>query len=490
MAMEGDRRTAQNPTPKPQGGNRRIDARHSHGNVPVLFRLKNLQRVNAADLENGANSTKFDVDTSPRSTGSREPKRAENPVAAPHANRTDMKSKAEGASVASTTNAAAKPDPVTTPGKHGVSNGVILLVALVAIAFSVGKKMGSSNAARPDSSNSVSVATIPSTTAVTTIDSVETTKINAETPAPSTPEPLVVPTLPTLAKEESPDSAESSSDTKPKLASTKTEEGLLTLEMGVPSKEKDDSPKANDETLSAPLTLVSEANASSASETKSSASSIEAASTDKLSEKEPVTATTNAQVESSNAASPSSTVLTTKTPHTDLESMFQIRANYQSQAAALAKMRQSPPTTVPQTNVAGYQPTYQTPNSVAPSVNQINAQPGSIAAQPVGYGAQERWAPPATQNFSMPTATTANPPSYVGPVATLPSYAQPQFPTGAQSQPTGNATFAQPANQPYVPVYQSPNPSQPNTVGGFTAPPPPAPYVPIGSQFNPEGYSN
>ncbi len=491
MAMEGDRRTAQNPTPKSQGGYRRIDARHSHGNVPVLFRLKNLQKVNAADSANGANPTKFDADSSPRLSSSREPNRAENSVVAPHANRTDVRSKAEGASVASITNATAKPDPVTTPGKHGVSNGVILLVALVAIAFSIGKKMGGSNAARPaSSSSSASVATVPSTTAATTIASAETTKSNAVTPPSSSPEPLVVPTLPALAKEEAPDSTESSSETKPKIASTKTDEGLLTLEMGMSSKEKEDSPKANAETLSAPLTLVSEANASNASEAKSSASSTETASTEKLSQKESVTAPTNVQAESSNAASPSPTVLTTKTPHTDLESMFQIRANYQSQAAALAKMRQSPPSTGPQTNVAGYQPTYQTPNSVAPSINQMNAQLGSVPAQPVGYGGQERPASPAPQNFSMPTTTTANPTPYAGPVATLPSYAQPQYPTGAPSQSTGNATFAQPANQPYVPIYQSPNPSQPNTSGGYAAPAPPTPYVPIGNQFNPEGYAN
>jgi hypothetical protein len=170
--------------------------------------------------------------------------------------------------------------------------------------------------------------------------------------------------------------------------------------------------------------------------------------------------------------------------------MFQIRANYQSQAAAMAKMRQAPPTVSPQNNVAGYQPNYQMQNNFAPSVNQPNIQAGAVPAQPVGYGGQERPAPTTYQNFSMPNATPSNSTMNGGPVATMPGYTQPPYPTGAQYQPAGNATYAQPVNQPYVPIYKQPNPTPTNTTGGFAVPPQPTPYVPIGSQFNPEGYSN
>jgi hypothetical protein len=489
MAMEGDRRTIQNPTSKPESGNRRIDARHSHGNVPILFRLKNLQRVNASGLENGAPPTKFDNETARQSSGSLEPKRTENSVPVSHANRSDAKMKTDGASVASASSpaAAAKTDPVTSPGKHGVSNGVIFLVALVAIAFSIGKKMGSSHATRPASSNSV--ATAPTTTAASTVASVESTTAKEETPSIATPEPLVVPTLPTLAKEETPDSTESSTADTPNFTSTKTEEGLLTLDMGSPSTEKDDTQQSNDESFSVPLTLASDVKAENTWDKNSSAIGLETNSTDGTSDQTSTTTTMSVPTTAGNANAPVSTVLTTTTPNTDLESMFQIRANYQSQAAAMAKMRQAPPTVSPQNNVAGYQPTYQSSNNLVPSSNQPNPQTGTVPALPVGYGGQERLAPPTNQNFSMSNATPSNSTMYSGPVAPMPGYSQyqPQYPTGTQSQP---AAYAQSTNQPYAPSFKQPDPNPTNTTGGFTVPPRPAPYVPIGNQFNPEGYSN
>jgi hypothetical protein len=320
-----------------------------------------------------------------------------------------------------------------------------------------------------------------------------------------TPEPLVVPTLPTLASDKNSGSTEASdapkADDAPKFSTSKSENGLLTLDMGQSLKAKDESAKSDEDSMTVPLTLGDERLDSKASDKPLAAGSLET---------EGATAASSAKASSEPNASaqPNSPLLSTNTPNTDLESMFQIRANYQngmasqSQTAALSKMRQTPPNpglqpnvAGLQPNVAGYQPAYGSQNNPsfnqAPLYNQPNGQTGTIPSQPVGYGGQSR-SPiqtPTYGNPSMPNAAMIATPQYVAPVATMPNYAQSQSQTAPSGPANGNAPYAQPANQPYIPLFK-PADAPPMNTNGFAVPPTTTPYVPIGSQFTPEGYAN
>ena len=506
MATESDRRTSQNSTSKSQNWNRRIDAGHSHGNVPVLFRLKNLQRVSANEAENGSPPTKFDTDFALQPAEIREPKRAENSVPGPHTLRSDAARKQVAAPIASASKPTtdAKADPVTAPGKHGVSNGVIFLIAIVAIAFSVGRKIGSSGPASPASSTTITAnQSAP----------VSSPAVGSETPAAISqassalmPEPLVVPTLPQLANDSTSasnkSSDESSTDNAPKFSTFKSENGLLTLDMDLSSSKKGESVKSEDDSMSVPLTLASDSVDPKTSEETSTAKSLGTDSATATNPKPSATSAIKPSSEPTSSAAPDSFLLSTNTPHTDLENMFQIRANYQngiiaqSEAAALAKTRQSPPDAgFQQNNVAGYQPVYGTQNTPAfnqvPVYNQPGMPTGTVPAQPVGYGGQSR-SPiqtPTYGNPSIPNAAGMATKPYVGPTATMPSYPQSQNQLVPQGQTTGNSPYAQPMNQPYVPLFK-PADAPPMNPGGFAVPPASTPYVPIGNQFNPEGYPN
>jgi hypothetical protein len=503
--MEGDRRTTQNSTSMPQNWKRRIDGGHSHSNVPVLFRLKNLQRVSSNEADNASPPTKFEVAPARPSAEIREPKRAENSVPTSHALRSDGAHKNAPTPIQTSTKPATelKPDPVTTPGKHGVSNGVIFLIALVAIAFSIGRKTGSNGS--PKSEPLSTIAANQSATASPSVVGSEISTTATQVSSSLSPEPLVVPTLPTLADDSKPVSTESSTDSAtdntPEFSTSKSENGLLTLDTELSSSRKDEALGSDSGALSVPLTLASEASDPKTANTTDLTATSHSLATDNAAvthAKPSATSATTSTSEPSSSTLQEPTLLSTNTPNTDLENMFQIRANYQnslvaqSQAVALAKTRQSPPDAGQQQNVPGYQPAYAIQNNPAsnqvPVLSQPYGQPANVPAQPVGYGGQSRLPiqAPTYGSPSIPNATGITNP-YATPTATMPSYVQSQNQTAPQGQATGSSPYAQPLNQPYVPVFKPTDAPAMNT-GGFAVPPTSTPYVPIGSQFSLEGY--
>lgn len=510
MATEGDRNQYNGTSSPKQNWRSRIDPRHSQSNVPVLFRLKNLQRV-SADGSVEPNSPAMSSDYAGQSQV-REVERSRKAAPA-------VATRSQAAPVSGTPSAAAaKPDPVTAPGKHGVSNGFILLIAAVAVIFAIGRNFTQSSPAVQTANSQVASTTVAAN-APSAATSTATTPVAAVAlPSPPTnakaDEPLMIPELPKLAIDDAAtkldSSSESPKDTDKTTEAKRDDSGLVLLNPDESLKNESSDDSTDKLPLPSTLTTVENPNVPKTTD-----------SPKEEADKKPLEAST-----ADKPIGPS--MATTATPDRDIEAMMQARstflaqnpANVQSQFDALVRARSTIPTTAtpnftpPQTNLAA-QPSYgpqpniaQTPSYAAPQPNYAVAPPtagANISAQPVGYG--QSVAPNANFSSSMPNAAAQNGAIPNGAMtAPMTSYPLPGTPTSPQSfapnpsSSTNGPAYTQPTNQPYRPVFADPaSMPMPNGVsapaaGNFAVPPAsptptaPVPYVPIGNTFNPNGY--
>jgi hypothetical protein len=508
MAMEGDRETDQGTQLGKPSWRKRIDPRHSPSNVPVLFRLKNLQR---AAVDDWMGTGQFaDSGNMPASKPSQtvEAPRGQSSVPTPHLKQANPPStKVAGVSASPASPAGqSKPDPVATPGKHGVSNGFIFLIAAVGVAFVVGRNWTPSKqpiAKASRNSSDVLDSTSPSQPAIASVTSIATPSIESKSV-----EPLIVPELPELAghlTEDKQSIADEISDEGSMAEIDNDDESAVVLLD--PDQASNPDSQDNDADLKLPSTLTTIENPNVRATTNSAVSKPATWASNPDSNK-----LTQSDASKSATESSSSPVATT-TPERDIESMMRIRNAYiaqnspssQSQFDAIARAKQGIATTST--------PDFSAPTSgyvaSAPSAYAFTqpSYPNNLHAQPVGYGT-----PPVGMNYSssmpsttMPVGTTPTasqqpyqpigssmiPPEYPqAGQATMPVYTPSNYAPAAASQPA-NSPYAQPTNQPYLPVYSQPTaPVAPAPTGAFLLPTSaPSPYVPIGQNFDPNAFS-
>ena len=467
---------------------RRVDPSRGQPNVPVLFRLKNLQRTNPDEAVERTPAQENSVPmTNDRPRGSRPNSNRESDLSNRPSRDTlqDLTAKSSGANAAAapstTQNAAA--DPAAAPGKHGISNGFILLVVGILIAFAMGRN---SNRSSEVAVNPAKSSLPPSKAAAAEIMT-----------------PLAPPELPTLAIAELSQSIEETlTGSLPSNENAKSSDDLWmppnqqTIVFN--SSEKNTDAKSN--TLPVPSILV-------ASNSETSLDALLKSGNDDRSKNEdmslPISSVESSQVSTSfkdakhssqssdtdgalssdaNSFDPHPKVAETSVPNMDTAQLYQIFANYQSQREALARARQvqtEPPLTTPAANpslqVVSAQTTYPgqpvQPNMATPNegygVNQAyNA--GQLNASYGGAPTSTMYAPTQSSNYVPIGAQLSYPPSFQSPAPQ--GYQPPQAyqpPLGYQpvfapphdpSQAAGMNSFPQsasPQNPNFAPPYQS-----------------------------------
>ena len=464
---------------------RRVDPAGGQSNVPVLFRLKNLQRGEPAAIAAEPTTATRDTNGDPRNTRSTA---SSNANQSSDANPIRRENQSGSPPVANSSNASAvaksAPDPVTAPGKHGVSNGFILLAVAILIAFAVGR-----------SSNKTTQVAVNSNTTKGTETSSTPTPIAIVTAAPI--EPLAPPELPSVAKTESPaqesnaiDLVDSAAAEATALASKSDATDSESLTFGSTEKSSD----ARDEKLPAPSMLVVSRKEASQSEALilESDSSPSHESHKSLLVDSP-TVNSPAEVSFSTDAAPTkasivneslsfgqpeakdtfvakekpsdnrSKLVTTTAPEMDTAQLYDLRANYQSQMEAMARARQA-----------------QVQQAIATPSSQPTMQYASSQSAPPAQTAQANIAPP-TQGYGANQYNPAygvNQPNVNQPNAAYPTN-QPNPAYGA-GQPNPSYGAAQ-ANEGYGAAQPNTSYGQPQTTAaGFSVSTvPTGRYVPI-----------
>jgi hypothetical protein len=470
---------------------RRVDPAHGPSNVPVLFRLKNLQRSEAA--------------ASPQSERAAHGTSAEPYVARPAV--TSSSNSTSGTSLASTSHTEApassagsnKPsssDPLKTPGKHGVSNGFILLAVLVAVAFAIGRNSNKSQqVASTTPAPQASSASIPSSTP----------SVNPST-APIAP--LAPPALPVVASDAavtSPKDDVATNEASLDLENSFKESAIESDSLAVPSmlvtaqKEStppdetltigNDSPESTSNDNLATSTDLSEA--SDVSSFTIGTESIESSSKTttptlptfgKSKSNATLVTTETSRENQTTVPATASKLVTTSIPEMDTAQLYEMRANFQSQMEALAKARQSQA----QQNVASaVQSTTPQPTAAQPTMNvappvQGYGQPqpnyASVGQQPMTNSPNPpytQYAPvspsaPATQYQPVAQQVPANPYAATARQVSYPSNVQPNQQTPAQAYQPLFATpvypvqgYSQPTMQPQGTASPYPNSAPP-----------------------------
>jgi hypothetical protein len=513
MAMEGDRQRAGGSASRKEWRNR-IDPRHSPGDVPVLFRLKNLQRVEAAVEVANSPSPVRATESAPIQTTTRLQRQSTTPFkdAAPEPLPTRSPSPTKPLT-------ASDSEKTSKPSKHGVSNGFILLAVLVGVAFVLGQSIGKpkpGTVTNQPLAQSNTTATEPSKSEpVAAAPAIKEEAVALAAPTSTMPEEkLQIPTLPTLPDFDNKSSEDEDLALPPTLEIASKESATTDETDSKDGKQENEDAKTSLEIASSDVNssdfsspdfpssefAMSEADASgesfsgSAKQPESTSDSFATAST------VDGNAASSKPAPGPSVTSSDTPFRTTNTPATDFEQMYRLRSDYLSQRAALAQTRPvaTPTAPAPAAQVAT-NPTLQANPSFTSPVGPVPGTP-TLNAQPVNYAPQQNVAPTmAPYPTSMPTANT-------NPSATYQPNLNYQVPSGPSMQPVAptNVTnsFLQPANPnpqpslPYQPMFPSMTQNSMAPVGNpvptpgnySTAPATPAPYQPIGSSFAPEGF--
>ncbi|MDZ4852833.1 MAG: hypothetical protein SGI77_26395 [Pirellulaceae bacterium] len=480
---------------------KRTDASHSRSNVPVLFRLKNLQRSNA-----GIDATENDATISPaHENGLATPALANSNVASNTSVRSDSPNSVPAPKTST--------DPSTSQTKRSLPTGYILLLVAVIAAYSVGRTSNNANQVgtnNPLAELTANTTETPSTPSVVSIELIA---------------PLAPPALPQMAMGDDADRL-LNVEASPEFEFDSTEIATTSKKSTAPqvimfdSFDSETEPQSNG--LDVPTMLISSKPDRKAGTAKAKTANLGVESIDSNSaivfggspspdDSETLTFSSDNTFENSptdnqelstdrSAANVSNNkqagVVSTSTPNLDTAQLLQIgakyqemRNNYQSQMEALARARQAPSNQVESTPSSA-------PNMQYASTQSMHSTSPNIASPTQGYGAQQTYAGygvnPAEVAYGSGQPNPATLPNQSNSNGYVPIGAQLSYPPSVQPMaPAPTATTYQPAPsyQP-VPPQQSYQPAPPQQ--SYQSAPGQQPYQPImtGPNGHPSQASN